>query len=109
MRIAHWKSKLLFTAGYLALIMLFYALGFSCIFRSLLGISCPGCGMTRAMIAAAQLHFKEAFAYHAMFWSMPILYLYFLLDGGLFRKKFWDRLVLYGIGAGFALNWLLKL
>lgn len=109
MRISHWRTKLLFTAGYIGLVILLYALGISCVFRSAFGISCPGCGMTRAMLAAVQLRFKEAFRYHPMFWSMPILYTYFLLDDGIFRSKFWDRLILCGIGAGFLLNWLLQL
>lgn len=109
MRISQWKTKLLFTAGYLVLVALLYFLQISCVFRTLFGVICPGCGMTRAMVAALQLHFKEAFAHHPMFWSMPILYLYFLLDGGIFRKKLWNRVVLLGIGAGFVVNWLLKL
>lgn len=109
MRISQWKTKLLFTAGYLLVVALLYLLRFPCVFQALFGVSCPGCGMTRAMIAALQLRFREAFAYHPMFWSMPILYLYFLLDDGIFRKKLWNRVVLLGIGVGFIVNWLLKL
>lgn len=109
MRISQWKTKLLLTAGYIGLIALFYLLRLSCVFQTFFGVACPGCGMTRAMIAALQLHLKEAFQYHPMFWSMPILYLYFLVDEGIFRKKLWDRIILWGIGAGFLLNWLLHL
>lgn len=109
MRISQWKTKLLVTVGYIGLVAALYSLRISCVFQTVLGIACPGCGMTRAMLAAVQLHFKEAFQYHPMFWSVPILYLYFLFDEGLFRKKFWDRLVLCGIGIGFLVNWLVKL
>ena len=70
---------------------------------------CPGCGMTRAVLAALRLDLAAAFGYHAMFWSMPVLFLYFLFDQGLFRNKCWDRLVLWGICIGFAVNWLIKL
>lgn len=109
MRITQWKSKLLLTAAYLAALTVLYFLGFSCLFQRFFGISCPGCGMTRAMLAALRLQFRAAFAYHPMFWSMPILYLYFLSDKGIFRKKIWDRVILYGIGAGFVLNWLINI
>lgn len=109
MRVSQWKTKLLVTAGYIGLIVLFYWMRISCVFQTVFGVVCPGCGMTRAMIAALQLQFGEAFGYHPMFWSIPILYAYFLLDEGIFRKRFWDRVVLWGIGAGFAVNWLLQL
>jgi hypothetical protein len=108
-QITQWKTKVLFTVSYIGLVAVLYLLRVSCVFQTLFGIACPGCGMTRAMIAALQLHFKEAFGYHPMFWSVPILYLYFLLDEGIFRRKLWDRVILWGIGAGFLLNWLLKL
>lgn len=35
-----------------------------CPFRFFFGISCPGCGMTRALLAALRLDFAAAFSYH---------------------------------------------
>lgn len=109
MQISHWKGKLLLTAGYLLLVTILYFLGVPCIFQTLLGIPCPGCGMTRAILSALRLDLKAAFLYHPMFWSMPILYLYFLLDKGIFPKKLWNRLLLWGICGGFVLNWFVKI
>lgn len=109
MRISQWKSKLMFTAGYLLAVAVFYSLQISCVFQRFLGIPCPGCGMTRAMLAVLRLDLNAAFAYHPMFWSIPILYLYFLSDNGIFKRKFWNRVILWGICAGFLINWLLKL
>lgn len=37
-----------------------------CIFRNITGIACPGCGMTRSMIAAGHLHFKDAIEFHPL-------------------------------------------
>ena len=34
-----------------------------CPFRFFFGISCPGCGMTRALLAALRLDFAAAFSY----------------------------------------------
>ena len=109
MKISHWKSKLLLTAGYLVAVGVFYALNLPCVFQGVLGIVCPGCGMTRAMMAALRLDFGAAFGYHWMFWSVPVLYLYFLLDDGLFPGKWADRIVLWGIALGFVANWLVNL
>jgi hypothetical protein len=37
-----------------------------CIFRNITGIACPGCGMTRSMIAAGHLHLEDAITFHPM-------------------------------------------
>ncbi len=51
-----------------AIALLFY----KCPIKLIFGIDCPGCGMTRALIAAFQLDFKRAFSYHQLF-PIPIL------------------------------------
>ena len=51
-----------------------------CPFRFFLGISCPGCGMTRAILAALHLDFSAAFAYHPLFFLMPFFLLAYYLD-----------------------------
>ena len=51
-----------------------------CPFRFFLGISCPGCGMTRAILAALHLDFSPAFAYHPLFFLMPFFLLAYYLD-----------------------------
>lgn len=44
-----------------------------CIFRNITGIACPGCGMTRSLIASAHLHFTDAIAFHPL--GPPVLVL----------------------------------
>ena len=51
-----------------------YLLDIGCIFRFMTGIPCPGCGMTRAWLAALRLDFAVAFAYHPLFWVVPIAF-----------------------------------
>lgn len=107
-RITHWKEKLLLTIAYALVIFLLWLFQIPCIYQYLFSIPCPGCGMTRAMLAALRLDFPSAFRYHPMFWSIPVLYLYLLLDGGLFRIRWLDRAFLLTISAGFLINWVVK-
>lgn len=59
----------------LALIFLY-----ECPFNYILGISCPGCGMTRALFALLHLDFSLAFHYHPLFPIAIILVIFFILD-----------------------------
>lgn len=52
-----------------------YLLDIGCVFRLMTGIPCPGCGMTRAWLAALRLDFAAAIAYHPLFWAVPIAFL----------------------------------
>lgn len=108
-RISHPWQKLLLSAGYLILLALKLILHIPCVWSSLLGVECPGCGMTRAWEHALHLQFGKAFLSHPMFWSVPIVYLYILLDGRLFRRRWVDNAVLIAIGAGFLVSHAIRL
>lgn len=60
----------------ISIILFYFALsitGIGCPIKFLTGISCPGCGMTRAYIALLHLDFKDAFYYHPL-WPLPIVW-----------------------------------
>lgn len=104
--IKNLKFKMLLTFALLIFAAILYFLPISCVFLALTGIPCLGCGMTRALLAALCFDFNTAFSYHLMFWSVPLLYLCFLLDGRLFKQK-WANVLFYTlIILGFILNWL---
>lgn len=46
--------------------------GITCPIKALTGVSCMGCGMTRAWLAALRLDFQKAFYYHPLF-VVPLL------------------------------------
>ena len=98
------KQKLAVTAVAVVYILVLYAFDVPCVILSLTGFKCPGCGMTRALLAALRLDFEMAFYYNRMFWSVPLLYWCFLKDGKPF--KVWGiNLVLYAfLITGFAIN-----
>jgi len=44
-----------------------------------------------------------------MFWSVPLLGVYYLTDGRLFKKRWIDYTILIAIAVGFAANWVWQL
>lgn len=62
---------LLFCLAVLSWIALFPG----CLIRDITGFPCPGCGMTRALLAAIHCDMAEAFRMHPLFWLPPIMML----------------------------------
>ena len=109
MKIIRWKEKLIVSLGYVAFVAICWVLKIPCLWQHFLGIPCPGCGMTRAWDAFLHLDLANAFRHHAMFWSMPLIALYLLKDGGLFKSRRANAWFLGFIGAGFLVNWVFRL
>lgn len=55
-----------------AAVVVLHALGVTCLVKALTGVSCPGCGLTRAWLAALSLDLASAVAYHPLFWAAPV-------------------------------------
>ena len=70
------------------LVLLAVAVGLSllwgCPIRQLLGLGCPLCGISRALLAAARLDFLSAFRFHPLWPLLPAALLWGIL---LERKK----------------------
>lgn len=49
-----------------------YLTDVGCVVRQVTGLACPGCGMTRAWLAALRLDLAAAVAYHPLFWVVPL-------------------------------------
>lgn len=107
-RVKELKNKLILTAMYTCILIVFWSLHIPCLFEHFLKIPCPGCGMSQAVFCALRFDFPGAFSSHPMFWSMPILYVYFLIDFERLRNKVLHYIVLFGIAVGFCINWLGK-
>lgn len=79
----------------------------NCYFKAILGIPCPGCGLTRAYLALLKGNLKEAFYYHPLFIVPVIVIIYILISK--IRKyknnmKFW-----LGICALFIVTWIIRM
>lgn len=76
---------------FLIIIFLFYGclhlFGITCPIKALTGISCPGCGMTRAYLSLLKLDFSKAYYYHPLF-LLPVIALIFYIFRNHFSKNF---------------------
>ncbi|MBR5246426.1 MAG: DUF2752 domain-containing protein [Clostridia bacterium] len=108
-KIKHLKEKILIGIAVVIGMAVGRLLQIPCVFLWATGYECLGCGMTRALISALRLDFISAFQHHRMFWSLPILGLYVLFDGKLFKNKVINIGLLTLILVGFIVNWVLNL
>ena len=93
----------------IGILILWVIMDWPCLIRSITGIPCVGCGLSRAWLAALRLDFYSAFRHHPMFWSVPVLVLFALFDGKLFRKNIWNGLVLIGLIAGLVVCYIVRI
>lgn len=104
--IPNWRQKLLFTALMAGIILMMYLLKTGCIIRRMTGIPCPGCGMTRAVLAILRGDIAGALRLHGMVWSLPVIYVIYLYDGRVFSAKWMNIALIALLAAGFILQWI---
>lgn len=83
------KDLALAVAAIVCLYSAFWLLGIGCPIKFLTGISCLGCGMTRAWLSLIRLDFKSAFFYHPGFWIPPLMLPLFLWKNKKFNKVYY--------------------
>lgn len=103
------KFKIIITIILLCYTVVLFFGNLACPIKNITGVNCLGCGLTRAFVSILRLDFTSAFSYHFMFWSVPLLYICFLLDGKLFKNKILNLTFYLIILLGFILNWILHI
>lgn len=63
-----------------------FYLTFGCPLRFFAGICCPGCGMSRALVALIKLDFYTAFNMHPLIFIMPVVALLYILRNKIPQK-----------------------
>ena len=84
------------------------AWGLPCPIKYMTGISCAGCGMTRAVLSAIGGEFSRAFYYHPLWFLVPIVAV--ILSVAKIMKK--DRLfdvTLWGFAIAMLALWIVRL
>ena len=102
-------EKILIFAAFLLFTYILYYFRIGCVWNFFFGFPCPGCGITRAYIAFFSGDFCTAFKYNFMFFSVPVIFLYILYDGRIFKRKIVDIVILSLVGLGFFINRILKM
>jgi hypothetical protein len=83
--------------------------------RLLLGVSCPGCGLTRSFVALASGDFSRSLEFHRLGWlvfGLTVAQLPYRawrlsqLRRGILSDPSWPRLVGVGLLTALAVNWL---
>ena len=59
-------------AAVVVLYVILESFGVTCPIKYITGISCAGCGMSRAWIALLHFNIHEAFMYHPLFFLPPV-------------------------------------
>lgn len=75
-------------------VLVMNVLHITCPIKWLTGISCAGCGMTRAWYAALKLDFVLAFSYHPLFLIPPIAIVMYLFKEWINKKVYMIVIVL---------------
>lgn len=90
-----------------AIALLLYATGIGCPIKFISGISCPGCGMTRAWLAALSGNIRLALAYHPLFWLAPAVVLLLAFRTSLPQALF--NVLVCACIAAFLVTWAVRL
>ena len=73
------KSAITAAAAIAAFYLVLLLLGVTCPIKFLTGVSCAGCGMTRAWLSLIHLDPVGAMEFHPLFWTIPIVGVAFVL------------------------------
>ncbi|MBQ9887502.1 MAG: DUF2752 domain-containing protein [Lachnospiraceae bacterium] len=79
------REDIIIMIGVILAVVLFYAL-FGCPIKRVTGLSCPGCGMTRAWLSLLHGSVHEAFHYHPLFITAPFIVMAVLFGNRLPEK-----------------------
>lgn len=83
------------------------SIGITCPIKFITGISCAGCGMSRAWIAFLQLDMAKAFEYHPLFLLPPIVVIVLLCKSKINIKIY--KIIIFTIILMFAIVYICRL
>ena len=83
------------------------SIGITCPIKFITGISCAGCGMSRAWIALMHFNIHEAFMYHPLFFLPPVVVIVMLLKSKINIKIY--KIIIFTIIIMFAIVYICRL
>lgn len=101
------KEEITAVLAIVALYVFFHIVGIGCPIKFITGVSCMGCGMTRAWGALLHLDVRKAFYYHPLFWIPPLWVLIFLYKDKFSIKIY--KIIIFTMCMLFVIIYLLRM
>ena len=101
------KELICAVTAVVVLYMAMESIGITCPIKFITGISCAGCGMSRAWLAFLQLDMAKAFAYHPLFLLVPITVIVLLCKSKINIKIY--KIIIFTIIIMFAIVYICRL
>ena len=81
--------------------------GVTCPIKYITGISCAGCGMSRAWIALLHFNIHDAFMYHPLFFLPPVVVIVMLLKSKINIKIY--KIFMFTMAGAFVIVYLYRM
>ena len=94
-------------AAVVVLYVILESFGVTCPIKYITGISCAGCGMSRAWIALLHFNLHEAFMYHPLFFLPPVVVIVMLLKSKI-KIKFY-KIFMFTMAGAFVIVYLYRM
>ena len=94
-------------AAVVVLYVILESFGVTCPIKYITGISCAGCGMSRAWIALLHFNIHDAFMYHPLFFLPPVVVIVMLLKSKI-NIKFY-KIFMFTIAGAFVIVYLYRM
>lgn len=94
-------------AAVVVLYVILESFGVTCSIKYITGISCAGCGMSRAWIALLHFNIHEAFMYHPLFFLPPVVVIVMLLKSKI-NIKFY-KIFMFTMAGAFVIVYLYRM
>lgn len=101
------KDLMGLAAGIVFIYGVMHLVGIGCPIKFVTGISCLGCGMTRAWLSVLKLDFSSAFYYHPLFMLPPVAVIVYLIKSKINLKIY--KIIMLTIVAAFITMYLYRL
>lgn len=94
-------------AAVVVLYVIIESFGVTCPIKYITGISCAGCGMSRAWIALLHFNIHDAFMYHPLFFLPPVVVIVMLFKSKINIKIY--KIFMFTIAGAFVIVYLYRM